>query len=29
MKFYRLLMNCVERQKGGKIGETHGAGTSN
>ena len=23
MEFYRLVMNCVERQKRGEIGETH------
>ena len=28
MEFYGLVMNCVERRKGGKIGETHGGGTS-
>ena len=26
MELYRLMMNCVERQLGGKIGETYGGG---
>ena len=28
MEFYRLVRNCVERRKGGEIGETHDGITS-
>ena len=28
MEFYKFVMNCVERRKGGEAGETHGGGTT-